>query len=76
MFVLTTKYNAMRGYGLQIAERVPLEMPAGEHNHDYLRTKRDKMGHDLGAGRQAPQGRPDPARGRGRLLTQVCKPLI
>ncbi|MSQ42215.1 MAG: bifunctional 3,4-dihydroxy-2-butanone-4-phosphate synthase/GTP cyclohydrolase II [Dehalococcoidia bacterium] len=35
------------GFGLEVVERVPLEMPANPHNVDYLITKRDKMGHIL-----------------------------
>ncbi|NNF57099.1 MAG: bifunctional 3,4-dihydroxy-2-butanone-4-phosphate synthase/GTP cyclohydrolase II [Rhodothermaceae bacterium] len=42
-----TKRIALGGYGLEIVERVPIEVPAGEHNADYLRTKRDRMGHEL-----------------------------
>ncbi len=42
-----TKRIGLRGYGLEIVERVPIEVPAGEHNADYLRTKRDRMGHEL-----------------------------
>jgi 3,4-dihydroxy 2-butanone 4-phosphate synthase / GTP cyclohydrolase II len=42
-----SKYHAMRGYGLQITERVPLQMPTDEHNEAYLRAKRDKLGHEL-----------------------------
>jgi len=42
-----SKYHAMRGYGLQITERVPLQVAADEHNQGYLATKRDKLGHDL-----------------------------
>jgi 3,4-dihydroxy 2-butanone 4-phosphate synthase/GTP cyclohydrolase II len=41
------KRVGLSGYGLEIAERVPLEMPASEHNARYLRTKRDRMGHNL-----------------------------
>jgi 3,4-dihydroxy 2-butanone 4-phosphate synthase/GTP cyclohydrolase II len=41
------KYVALAGYGLEIVERVPLELPADEHNRDYLRTKKLKMGHLL-----------------------------
>jgi 3,4-dihydroxy 2-butanone 4-phosphate synthase/GTP cyclohydrolase II len=43
-----TKITGLRGYGLEIVERVPCRVPAGEHNRDYLRVKRDKMGHLLG----------------------------
>lgn len=42
-----TKRIGLSGYGLEIVEQVPIEVPAGEHNAGYLRTKRDRMGHDL-----------------------------
>ncbi|MCB9898089.1 MAG: bifunctional 3,4-dihydroxy-2-butanone-4-phosphate synthase/GTP cyclohydrolase II [Planctomycetes bacterium] len=41
------KYHAMRGYGLEIHERLPLQMEPGVHNARYLATKRDKLGHAL-----------------------------
>jgi 3,4-dihydroxy 2-butanone 4-phosphate synthase/GTP cyclohydrolase II len=41
------KYVALKGYGLEIAERVSIELPANEDNRDYLRTKKLKMGHLL-----------------------------
>lgn len=41
------KYIALRGYGLEITERVPLEMPPTDSSRAYLRTKRDKLGHLL-----------------------------
>jgi len=41
------KYHAIRGYQLEIVERVPIEIVANDSNRDYLRTKRDKLGHDL-----------------------------
>jgi 3,4-dihydroxy 2-butanone 4-phosphate synthase/GTP cyclohydrolase II len=41
------KRAGLEGYGLTIAERVPLPISPGEHNINYLRTKRDRMGHDL-----------------------------
>ncbi len=37
----------LEGFGLEVTERVPLEMPANPHNVRYLITKRDKMGHLL-----------------------------
>ena len=41
------KYVALEGYGLKIAERVPLEAPPTEHSRRYLRTKKTKLGHLL-----------------------------
>ena len=41
------KYVALKGYGLEIVERVPLESPAGDDNRKYLKTKKQKMGHLL-----------------------------
>ena len=41
------KYRALKGYGLEIVDRVPLEMEPNESNEAYLRTKREKMGHIL-----------------------------
>ncbi len=41
------KYIAMAGYGLEIVERVPLEVPANPANVHYLKTKKEKMGHIL-----------------------------
>jgi GTP cyclohydrolase II len=33
--------------GVQIAERVPLQIPANPHNEAYLRTKKEQLGHLL-----------------------------
>jgi len=41
------KYVALAGYGLEITERVPLEIPPTAASRDYLRAKRDKLGHLL-----------------------------
>ncbi len=41
------KYIALNGYGLEIVERIPLEMPPTDSSRDYLKAKRDKMGHLL-----------------------------
>ena len=35
------------GFGLEITERVPLEVGRSEANQRYLETKRDKLGHLL-----------------------------
>jgi 3,4-dihydroxy 2-butanone 4-phosphate synthase/GTP cyclohydrolase II len=42
-----SKYIALSGYGLEIVDRVPLEVPPSEASREYLRTKRDKLGHLL-----------------------------
>ena len=47
-----TKYRGMAGYGLEIAERVPLEAPVQANNEVYLRTKAEKMGHILSLPRE------------------------
>jgi 3,4-dihydroxy 2-butanone 4-phosphate synthase/GTP cyclohydrolase II len=41
------KRAGLEGYGLSIVERVPLEIAANDENERYLRTKRDRMGHEL-----------------------------
>ncbi|MDE3008421.1 MAG: bifunctional 3,4-dihydroxy-2-butanone-4-phosphate synthase/GTP cyclohydrolase II [Acidobacteriota bacterium] len=42
-----SKYGGLEGFGLNIVERVPLESRPTEFNIDYLRTKRERMGHLL-----------------------------
>ncbi len=39
------KIVGLAGYGLEIVERVPIEIQPNEVNIHYLRTKRDKLGH-------------------------------
>ncbi len=41
------KRAGLEGYGLAIVDRVSLEIVPNSENIDYLRTKRDRMGHDL-----------------------------
>jgi 3,4-dihydroxy 2-butanone 4-phosphate synthase/GTP cyclohydrolase II len=41
------KYVALEGYGLELVERVPLELPPLRDNIEYLRTKKLKLGHLL-----------------------------
>ena len=41
------KYGGIEGYGLEIVERVPLETKPNPHNINYLKTKRERMGHLL-----------------------------
>ncbi len=42
------KVVGLAGYGLDIVERVPLEVGRDEANVNYLRTKKEKLGHLLG----------------------------
>jgi 3,4-dihydroxy 2-butanone 4-phosphate synthase/GTP cyclohydrolase II len=42
-----TKRAGLEGYGLTITERIPLPIRPNPENLRYLRTKRDRMGHDL-----------------------------
>jgi len=39
------KYGGLEGFGLDIAERVPLTTRANPDNIEYLRTKRERLGH-------------------------------
>jgi 3,4-dihydroxy 2-butanone 4-phosphate synthase / GTP cyclohydrolase II len=48
------KIIGLRGYGLEIVERVPLVSAATPHNERYLRTKMRKLGHML----EVPANRP------------------
>ena len=41
------KMHSITGYGLEIVEQIPIEIPPNEHNRKYLRDKRDKMGHSF-----------------------------
>ena len=41
------KRAGIEGYGLKIVERVPLEIEPNANNLDYLRTKKEKLGHVL-----------------------------
>ncbi|MFM7270702.1 MAG: bifunctional 3,4-dihydroxy-2-butanone-4-phosphate synthase/GTP cyclohydrolase II [Actinomycetes bacterium] len=51
-----SKYGGLEGYGLEIVERVPLEVTPNAENIEYLRTKAEKMGHLLDL---EPQGEGD-----------------
>ena len=41
------KSQRLAVYGLEIVEQMPIEIAANEHNREYLRVKRDKLGHFL-----------------------------
>ena len=41
------KRTGLTGYGLEITETVPIEIDCNIHNEDYLKTKKDRMGHQL-----------------------------
>jgi 3,4-dihydroxy 2-butanone 4-phosphate synthase/GTP cyclohydrolase II len=41
------KVAALTRHGLKVTAREAMPVQAGEHNLRYLRTKRDRMGHDL-----------------------------
>jgi 3,4-dihydroxy 2-butanone 4-phosphate synthase/GTP cyclohydrolase II len=42
-----TKRAGLTGYGLEIVENVAIEIESNVHNEHYLKTKRDKMGHQI-----------------------------
>ncbi len=41
------KVVGLRGYGLKIVQQVPIKVKPNPHNEQYLKTKRDKLGHLL-----------------------------
>lgn len=41
------KIKGLEGYGIEVAERVPLQMKVNEDNSNYLHTKQEKLGHML-----------------------------
>ncbi|OIN97253.1 bifunctional 3,4-dihydroxy-2-butanone 4-phosphate synthase/GTP cyclohydrolase II [Candidatus Desantisbacteria bacterium CG1_02_38_46] len=44
------KIVGLRGYGLKVVERIPIEIPPTKYNIKYLKTKKKKMGHILKGG--------------------------
>lgn len=42
-----TKRAGLIGYGLEIVDNVPIEIQPNQYNEEYLKTKRDRMGHTL-----------------------------
>lgn len=41
------KIKGLEGYGMEVVERVPIEIKSKDENRRYLQTKKDKMGHLL-----------------------------
>ena len=41
------KLAGVTGDGLSVSERIPLEIPASDHTRRYLKTKKEKLGHEL-----------------------------
>jgi 3,4-dihydroxy 2-butanone 4-phosphate synthase/GTP cyclohydrolase II len=41
------KFVGLQGYGLAVSAAVPLEIPASDSTRRYLKTKKDKLGHNL-----------------------------
>ena len=39
------KMIGLEGYGLEIVDRMPIQIQPGKHNAEYLRTKHEKLGH-------------------------------
>ena len=44
------KVYGLDGFGLSIVRRVPIEIPAQAHDIQYLKTKKEKMGHIFSGG--------------------------
>lgn len=41
------KLSGLAGYGMEIVERIPIQMDCNKHNICYLKTKQEKLGHML-----------------------------
>ena len=41
------KIVGLEGYGLEVSERLPLEITPNAENYKYLKTKKEKMGHHI-----------------------------
>lgn len=42
-----TKVQGLEARGIVVTERLPLVVPSNPHNEDYLKTKKDRMAHNL-----------------------------
>ena len=58
------KLEGLRSLGVRISERIPLIIPATEHNRSYLETKALRSGHLIDMG------------GRNHLLEQLDRPIV
>jgi 3,4-dihydroxy 2-butanone 4-phosphate synthase/GTP cyclohydrolase II len=45
------KRIGLESYGLEVVENVPIEVTTNEHNHFYMETKKNRMGHMLRCGK-------------------------
>ena len=45
------KRAGLLGYGIEIVDCLPIEIPANPHNEEYLKTKKEKLGHKLNLGK-------------------------
>jgi len=41
------KIVGLEGYGLRVTDQLPIQHPANEYNRDYLKTKKERLGHLL-----------------------------
>lgn len=57
------KVAQLERHGIDVAERVPLVVGLNAQNHDYLQTKRERMGHLLPASALATAQQDDPTEG-------------
>jgi 3,4-dihydroxy 2-butanone 4-phosphate synthase/GTP cyclohydrolase II len=48
------KYHALKGYGLEIVKRVPIEVEPTKENFRYMQCKKERMGHLLKNGGKNP----------------------
>mgnify|MGYP001147766138 FL=1 len=39
------KFEGLKDYGIEIVDRIELIVPETQHNHSYMETKKNKMGH-------------------------------
>ena len=69
----TDKVRQLRELGLRVVEQVPLLVGVGPNNHQYLATKRDRMGHLIAEQELTDAARRD-APGRTRSMSGEAPP--